>query len=508
MANLTPAAQYLRRSTEHQQYSLENQADVIRDYASKNSMQIIETYSDASSGMEVRRRKGLRKLLDDVRSGNALYTVILVYDVSRWGRFLDADEAAYYEFLCKLSGICIHYCAETFQNDNNLLNFLLKSMKRMMAGEYVRELSDKVVAGQKRLASLGFRSGSGAGYGLRRMLVSKDGKPKQVLRDGERKSIHDDRIVLVHGPKQETDIVREIHQMYLDGKKLKEIAAELNRRGVIFPGNKRNYWYSSVLSKILHSPKYNGSMVYGRTTQKLKTTRKRQPEDAWIVCPDAWEHIVDSTTFERVQNKYHSRPKFKSDDDLLEDLRQLKLREGRLHQRMLRTSRGIASWGTYKKRFGSFGNALQLIQHDHGRQTIVASFLRYQALKRKLLAEIVDASNGEVSIVKARTRGHFRTRLKLRNGTQVSVYVCRYDLGRPRPPQWVLSEPEARRISLIARLRPDNKEFLDFHLIQAVPCSRCWRIKANDLHLREGIELKSPQDFAAAVEKIYRGRPK
>jgi DNA invertase Pin-like site-specific DNA recombinase len=41
-------------------------------------------------------RASLQKLIADVESGAADYTLILVYDVSRWGRFQDADESAYY----------------------------------------------------------------------------------------------------------------------------------------------------------------------------------------------------------------------------------------------------------------------------------------------------------------------------------------------------------------------------------------------------------------------------
>ena len=42
-----PAAQYIRMSTEHQQYSTENQADVVRDYAGKRNREIVRTYADA-----------------------------------------------------------------------------------------------------------------------------------------------------------------------------------------------------------------------------------------------------------------------------------------------------------------------------------------------------------------------------------------------------------------------------------------------------------------------------
>ncbi len=36
----------------------------------------------------------------EVQSGDADFKAILVYDVSRWGRFQDADEGAYHEHVC------------------------------------------------------------------------------------------------------------------------------------------------------------------------------------------------------------------------------------------------------------------------------------------------------------------------------------------------------------------------------------------------------------------------
>jgi len=112
------AAQYVRMSTEHQQYSTENQIDVLRRYAEARSMQIIRTYSDeARSGLNIEGRNGLRQLLSDVEGGRADYTDVLVYDVSRWGRFQDVDESAYYEYICKRGKVRVHYCAEQFEND-------------------------------------------------------------------------------------------------------------------------------------------------------------------------------------------------------------------------------------------------------------------------------------------------------------------------------------------------------------------------------------------------------
>src|SRR5579864_4511759 len=147
-----PAAQYLRMSTERQQYSLQFQEAVISGYAAKNNFTIVKTYTDAGkSGLVLKNRTGLAALLQDVISGNELYRAILVYDVSRWGRFQDADESAHYEFICRQAGVPIHYCAETFLNDGTMPSTIMKSLKRVMAAEYSRELSEKITLAMTRM---------------------------------------------------------------------------------------------------------------------------------------------------------------------------------------------------------------------------------------------------------------------------------------------------------------------------------------------------------------------
>ncbi len=46
--SLLPVALYLRMSTEHQQYSLDNQADAIARYAVQNEFRIVKTSNGAS----------------------------------------------------------------------------------------------------------------------------------------------------------------------------------------------------------------------------------------------------------------------------------------------------------------------------------------------------------------------------------------------------------------------------------------------------------------------------
>lgn len=97
------AAAYVRMSTEHQQYSTSNQMDVILEYAKRRGLEIVKIYSDeGKNGLNIEGREALSQMLDDVQSGRANFSCILVYDVSRWGRFQDADESAHYEYTCRI----------------------------------------------------------------------------------------------------------------------------------------------------------------------------------------------------------------------------------------------------------------------------------------------------------------------------------------------------------------------------------------------------------------------
>ena len=161
----TRAAQYVRMSTDYQKYSTENQSEANQAYAALHGIQIVRTYTDfGRSGLTIRARPALTQLIADVQAGQTEFTAILVYDVSRWGRFQDTDESSYYEFVCKRAGVPVHYCAEPFENDGTSFAAIIKSIKRAMAAEYSRELSIKTFVGKANLVRRGFRVGSSPPY--------------------------------------------------------------------------------------------------------------------------------------------------------------------------------------------------------------------------------------------------------------------------------------------------------------------------------------------------------
>ncbi len=489
-----PAAQYLRMSTEHQQYSFANQTTKIQQYADIKGFLIVRTYSDAArSGLVLKRRSGLLQLLHDVMSGTAPFKAILVYDVSRWGRFQDSDEAAHYEFLCKSAGIPVHYCAEAFPNDGTLLSSLSKALKRTMAAEYSRELGVKVLEGQKRLARLGFKQGGVPGYGLRRMLVSADGDAKQLLANGERKSIATDRVILVPGPREEVKIVRDIYCMLIsENRTVYTIACELNRKGIKYIGDSK--WdYLAVYSVLTH-PKYVGCHVFGRTSSKLCTPVVRLSRSEWTLRPGAFMPLVDQAAFDEAQRILRGRTINRSDEELLDNLRSLLADTGRLSLRVVQNG------------FGSLRRAYELI--GYGRAADFGAIdlrRRTQAMRENLIAQIQAIFPNQISIV--RRGGRWRSRLRLRN-RGISVLISRPFRPWKTTTRWLVDPIRNERnfVTLLARLNVSKDAFQDFHILPNIDRRKRFSIGLHDAWLNRGKCLSELSQFCEVIDRVNSAR--
>jgi DNA invertase Pin-like site-specific DNA recombinase len=505
--SLVPAAQYLRMSTEHQQYSLENQSAAIRKYAEMHNFEVVCTYSDAArSGLVLRRRMGLQQLLKDVVGGASGYRAILVYDISRWGRFQDTDESAHYEFLCKSVGVPVHYCAETFANDGTLSSLIMKALKRTMAGEYSRDLSVRVFAGQKRLTLLGFKTGGVPGYGLRRMLVSSSGIHKQELAFGERKSIATDRVILVPGPTLEVETVKEIYRMYIsDRRTLCAIARKLNSNEVPRPGHAK--WDFSAIRIILTHPKYVGCAVFGQVSKKLNTPAVSVPKSEWILTPGAYKPIIDPATFAQAQEVYRKHRCERTDKELLDDLRQLLACKGKLSFKVIKDSPDVMAPGTYSTRFGSLRNAYKLVGYgDANRLRGADARLRTIALREELISRIAAMFPNDVTIV--RPGIHWCSRLRVFKRTNVSVLIVRSALVYKTTRRWLVqpNRYERKFITLLARLDESNRAIVDFYVLPNI--DRRTQFQITDVWLKRGKRLRDLSEFCkvVAVLKIFRSR--
>jgi DNA invertase Pin-like site-specific DNA recombinase len=492
-----PAAQYLRVSTERQEYSLDCQSARIAQYAQENGFAVCKTYRDeAKSGLEIGRRTGLSQLLQDVVGGKPSYKAVLVYDVSRWGRFQDPDEAAHYEFLCKAAGVSIHYCAEHFSNDGHPASLILKTLKRVMAAEYSRELSDKVFAGMTRVVSKGFRSGAHPGYGFRRLLLSADGIPRQQLSTGERKSIATDRVVLVPGPSSEVFWVREIYRLFIsEHRTFASIATELDQRGA--PSLKGKRWSDHAVKKILTHPKYKGTAIYNRTTERLCSKSRKVPASEWIVVPNAFESLVDPTTFDTAQETLRQKFWHRSNEQVLEQLKSILKKHGCLSTSILQPY-GLSPGGL-NHRFGSLIRAYDLIGYQTAYKKTAEHRLYVRKVRSELMQQLVEMFPGKVSIFSWAWRR--RNCLRLKNGIKVAVRVCRSIKLVTKGRMWILqaARDERCRMTLMAGLNPENTAIEAFYLTTRLKNLSKIHITENSEWLKEGVRLEHLRSFHEVV---------
>ncbi|OFA00178.1 recombinase family protein [Duganella sp. HH101] len=352
------AAAYVRMSTDMQDQSIAEQLDYIDRYASSVECTVVKVYRDEGrSGLTALRRPGLQQMLADIARGSPGFELVLVYDVSRWGRFLDIDESAYYEYLCRRHGIRIVYCAEPFGQNDTPMQHLFKDLKRIMAAEHSRELSQKVFDAHAYLLTQGYKPGGAAGFGLRRLCLRADGSRRCTLEPGERKAHPTDRVVLTPGPDDEVATVRLIYSMYCrEGLTCRESARRLNAQGLHAGAGK--LWTDSRVRAILTNEKYCGNLVYNRISERLGGRRRLNPAVDWLRRAGAHIGIVSAVEFAEARKQRQLR-QGRDVAAMLEKLREIYARRGYLCRRLTDSEPGIPHSETIKKLFGSVHQAYQ-----------------------------------------------------------------------------------------------------------------------------------------------------
>ncbi|MCW3837441.1 recombinase family protein [Sphingomonas canadensis] len=462
---LKRAAEYVRMSTEHQKYSTDNQSAEIRAYAARRGFEIVRTYADeGKSGLRIDGRDSFQQLLSDIQSGNADFEAILVYDVSRWGRFQDPNEASHYVWLCKSAGISIHYCAEQVENDGSMGSSIVTTVKQVMAGEYSRELSIKVFKGQCRLITLGYRQGGPPGFGLRRMLVDEHGNQKGLLDRGEHKSIATDRVVLVEGPDEEVALVREIYRQFVeDQRSERQIADWLNAQGIM--SDLERPWSRGAVHQILINEKYVGHNVWGRTSFKLKTKHVRNDPSEWIRHDSAFPAIVPQPLFDAARLVIDQRSQRLSDEEMLALLADILAKNGSLSGLIIDEYEDGPSSSAYQSRFGSLLRAYSLVGYvpDHDYRYLEIN----RALRRMHPSIVKDVIEGVRAAGGTAIQNLENDTLLINEEITASIVIARCKLTRGGSRRWKIRLDESLRpdITICVRMDEENMHAHDYYIL-------------------------------------------
>jgi len=299
---------YYRFSAEDkQENSILIQNDQAHLFANRHNIKItLEIEDEGKSGVSA-NRPGFERLFRDyvLNPDISKPDYILVYDVSRWGRFQDPDEAAYWTMLCKQQGIQVVYVDDGFPQENQMLTASLQTqIKRFAAADYSRTLSTKVFNGSAKVTEQGYSAGGAASYGLTRVLLNENKEFERVLKPGEHKVIANQRVTFAPANDEKTITVKRIFdELTINQRHPKTIAHLLNGMDTLTAISKQ--WDASRVIKVLSNERYAGTLIYNKTWKRLKQPQRRNPTSEWIRRENAFEGIVTKEQFEHAQEQLY-----------------------------------------------------------------------------------------------------------------------------------------------------------------------------------------------------------
>jgi hypothetical protein len=334
-----------------------------------------------------------------------------------------------------------------------------------MAGEYSRELSAKVFAGQCRLIEMGFRQGGPAGFGLRRVLIDERGTVKSELKRGEHKSLQTDRVILIPGPEEEIAWVNRMYRWLIEEDlTFSEIANRLNETGVTTDLGRP--WAHGTVRTVLSNEKYIGNNVFNRSSFKLKKLHVENPPDMWIRKEGAFAGIVPLEFFLTAQEILTARSARLSDEELLDHLKRLYAEAGQISGVLIDQTPDMPASSTYRTRFGSLARAYELIgyrsERDHER---IALNKRLRALYPEVLARTetaITSVGGRVS------RDPATDLFRINDEVVVSLVLARCQPQSDGRLRWRIRFDPLRYqadVTLAVRLDPQNEGELDYYLL-------------------------------------------
>ena len=357
-------AYYRHSAQDRQENSISIQQDQVQPWAESRSGEIIHEFMDpGKSGLTAEGRPGFQDMMENWVKKRNDFKYILCLDVSRWGRFQDLDLSAQYSAECRKYGKEVIYTKLGMPREDDPLYPVYILFERLRAAEYSRELSDKVFRGCVKIAQQGYWPGGKPRYGFRRLLLNEARQPVQVLQPGERKSIQNQRVTLTLGEEREVVVVRRIFREFTDGGRHEQAIAEgLNRDGIPSPGGRT--WDGAKVRDILMDERYTGTMVYNRTTQKLKTPSRANPKEKWIRTPESFERVIEPEVFAKAQQIFAERARFYTPSYMLEKLESLFQSHGIIRPSLVSATQDMPSPSTYLKHFGSMDAAFQQVFHE------------------------------------------------------------------------------------------------------------------------------------------------
>ena len=290
---------------EGESYSIGNQKKLLTKVAKeKGYTKLVHFMDDGISGVTM-DRPGFVDMICQLEEGRA--AAVFVKDLSRLGRnYIEVGrltEEFFPEHDIRL--VAVSDNIDTAEGENELA-----PIRNLFNEWYARDISKKRRISNKIKGNAGEPMGQPP-YGYMKDLDN----PKRWIVDDEA-----------------AQVVKRIYSMTLDGLGTEQIAAQLEKDGILTPraywlqkGVKRpgkgkqlppTRWNSSTVTKILSLQEYCGDILNFKTYSKSYKNKKRIDNDRenWVVFKDVHEPIIDRAVWEQVQQKRGTRRRRRTND--------------------------------------------------------------------------------------------------------------------------------------------------------------------------------------------------
>ncbi len=267
------AAVYIRESTEEQDkgFSPKNQENMIRKYAKREGIEIVEFYKDLLSGRNAQKRDEFQRMISDAMQHK--FDVILIFHTSRFAR--NVEEARHYKGLLRRKlNIDVVSVTQYFGDWQEPGAFLNEGVNELFDEHTSRQISFWVRSSLMEKRQQGYQNGNPPlGYFKKQIGYDKEKDRKIYAREW-----------LIHP--EESKLVQRIYKMYASGSySYSKIVKELREEGIKTKyGNPFTY---STVKDVLGNRVYLGNVCSRK--KGLPDLKGKHPA------------IIDQDLFDKVQ---------------------------------------------------------------------------------------------------------------------------------------------------------------------------------------------------------------
>ena len=265
--------------------SLPAQRRHLHQWAASKGYTVARDYVEPGVSARDDKRPEFRRMRGELLDSQVDAQAILVVHTSRFMRNSEAS----FVYRKKLEKKGIRVLSASQETDDSPSGKLMEAIFAAF-DQYESDMNGyRTMAAMRENATQGFFNGSKAPFGFK-VIKKSNGKAE--------------RCVLVPNA-DEMDLVREVFQIFINGKGAKGVASEMNRRGVRYRNGKP--WTKDVVLRVIDEEAAVGTYRWGK--RDTQNNEARDPSE-WIPIPV--DPIMDRDLFDVAQQMRQQRDKNKS----------------------------------------------------------------------------------------------------------------------------------------------------------------------------------------------------